>query len=343
MHTTKVDLIVHASVSQHQNPSESKAQCILCGADGVPYIRTPDRFYGRAEFYDLLRCGACSLVWLSSPPSPEEMANHYGCAYDGFVRRATEHLSEEHWRPARDALLRYKSGGTLLDVGCGGGSFLRTVQAKSWSLYGIELSAVSAKRAATTTGATVFNGDVLAAPFPAETFDAITCFHLLEHVYDPKTVLERVWNWLKPGGVFCVQVPNIEAIEARVFRSYWYPLELPRHLYQFSPSSLRKLSNSVGLRELSLRTSRVSFIEYSTRYLRDDILRRLGWTTTPLAFAKTPSRTWRVLRKGLRLTVLPMLATVMAPAGRGQIIEAVLEKHCAPDHHQINRREETAS
>src|ERR1035438_10453930 len=73
----------------------------------------------------------------------------------------------------------------------------------------------------------------------AESFDVITCFDVLEHLYEPRKVMARVGEWLKPGGIFYVLVPNVDSAEARAFGSYWHGLELPRHLFHYSPASLK--------------------------------------------------------------------------------------------------------
>ena len=153
----------------------------------------------------------------------------------------------------------------MLDLGCSSGGFLRSLKGPAWNLYGIEMSDEVARRAETATGAKVFVGDILDAPFSPNTFDVITCFHVFEHLYEPREVLLRVAQWLKPGGVFFAMMPNIDSAGRRIFGSYWYALELPRHTYHFSPQSLSRMADSVGLRQLSITTGREVFIEQSVR------------------------------------------------------------------------------
>src|SRR5579864_8948538 len=92
-------------------------RCPACGHDGAEHwLQAPDRFHGRPQLYQLMRCPACSLVWLRNPPSPEEMGYHYGPDYDRAIAGAGE--DPNHWQGRRDTLLRYKSGGAILDLGC---------------------------------------------------------------------------------------------------------------------------------------------------------------------------------------------------------------------------------
>src|ERR1017187_3489649 len=141
-------------------------------------------------------------------------------------------------------------------MGCSSGAFLESLHGDGWKLHGIEMSTEPAKNAEARSGAQVFVGHILEAPFRPESFDVITCFDVLEHLYEPRQVLTKVMEWLKPGGIFYVLVPNIDSAEARVFGSYWGGLELPRHLFHYSPASLSFLAKSVGLHEISQVTRR---------------------------------------------------------------------------------------
>jgi SAM-dependent methyltransferase len=172
----------------------------------------------------------------------------------------------------------------------------------------------------------VFAGDVLDASFAADSFDVITCFHVLEHLYEPKAIVAKVFSWLKPGGIFYVMVPNIDSAAVRVFGSFWYGLELPRHLWHFSPVSLQNLGTAVGLQPISISTHREVLLEPSTRYVADEVLRAVGIRRVPLAKAGMPSMPWRVMRKALRLTVLPILSICVSLVGDGESIHALFVK-----------------
>ncbi len=299
--------------------------CPMCSQKHLGrLLRAPDRFHGGTDSYDLLHCPSCSLVWLDNPPPPHAMAQHYGADYDRAIAGAGE--DPDHWRERRNTVLRHKSGGSILDLGCSSGGFLASLQGPSWKLTGIEMSDAVAGTAEARSGAEVFVGDILDAPFPAGAFDVITCFHVFEHLYHPKEVLASVSRWLKPGGIFYTMMPNIDSAGARIFGSYWYALELPRHLYHFSPRSLRYLAASVGLEEVSITTHREVFIEPSFRYIGDDLLRKMGVLRVPLAQAKTPGIPWRVFRKLFRLTLRPVLTGIASLAGPGESIHAVFRK-----------------
>jgi SAM-dependent methyltransferase len=220
----------------------------------------------------------------------------------------------------------YKRSGALLDLGCSSGAFLESLKNEPWRLYGIEMSPETAKTAEVRSGAQVFVGDVPEAPFAPESFDVITCFDVLEHLYDPRLVMAHVNEWLKPGGIFYVLVPNIDSAEARVFGSYWHGLELPRHLFHYSPASLKFLAESAGLREVSVETRRNPAVGTSLRYVCDDAFRAIGIRRTPVAYKSEAGLPGRVVRKLARITILRTLLAMAPMVGGGESIHAIFRK-----------------
>jgi len=320
----------HSVIESEAKPeSHGPARCPVCGhAAAREWLGAPDRFHGRQEKYTLVRCPGCSLVWLSQPPTPAEMQQHYTAAYDRLISAAGRN-SPDRWRERRKTLEQYKQSGALLDLGCSSGSFLQSLPSESWELSGIEMSADSARSAEASSGAKVFVGEILEASFPPESFDVITCFDVLEHLYKPREVMARVGKWLKPGGIFYVLVPNVDSAEARVFGSYWHGLELPRHLFHYSPASLKFLAESAGLREASLETRRNPAVGTSLRYVWDDAFRTVGIRRTPVAYRGEASLPWRAARKLVRMTALRLMLAMAPLVGGGESIHAVFRKDTA--------------
>jgi SAM-dependent methyltransferase len=319
------DLVVNPELVT--GPKNHNAEpCPICGQRGAQeWLRGPDRLHGRQEKYKLLRCLGCSLVWLSNPPKPAEMHLHYTDAYHRLISAAGENPLA-HWGFRKDVVAQYKQSGTLLDLGCSSGSFLEFMRSESWKLYGIEMNSEGARTAEARSEAQVFVGDILDAPFTRESFDVITCFDVLEHLYEPRRVMAQVGEWLKPGGIFYVLVPNVDSAEGRVFGSYWHGLELPRHLYHYSPESLKFLAESAGLREVSLETRRNPAVGTSLRYVWDDVFGSVGIRKTPVAYRGEANLPWRVVRKVLRMTVLRALLGMAPLLGGGESIHAIFQK-----------------
>jgi SAM-dependent methyltransferase len=305
---------------------QSLEVCPLCGQSSPRvWLRAPDRLHGRQQNYTIVRCSVCSVAWLSNPPRPNEMHHHYTDAYHKLISAAGE-TSPWRWESHKEELTQYTQSGAILDLGCSSGAFLESLRGESWELHGIDMSLDCAKRAEARTGSNVFVGDILEAPFPRESFDVITCFDVLEHLYEPRRVMAKVTEWLKPGGIFHVQVPNVDSAEARVFGSYWHGLELPRHLFHYSPASLKFLAQSAGLREVSLETRRNPAVGTSLRYVWDNLFRAVGIQPTPVAYRGEAGLPWKAARKLVRMTVLRFLLALAPLAGGGEAIHAIFQK-----------------
>jgi hypothetical protein len=123
-------------------------ECPLCGnSAGKQLLKAPDRFHGRKHPYELERCSSCHLVRLVDPPSPQEMPVHYSQSYHTSIEEAGETKLARRWKRHRNTVLNLKSGGALLDIGCGSGAFLRTVKGSAWRLHGVEISRHEAENA----------------------------------------------------------------------------------------------------------------------------------------------------------------------------------------------------
>lgn len=319
---------VQPSIQVEKLPVNSRKVCPICGSEKPKIrLRGPDRFHMRKEVFQLLECGECSFVWLDNIPAPGDMPYHYGADYHRAVTVSGEVKLLERWGPTRDKILKAGQPGALLDVGCSSGAFLQTLRDGPWKLYGLEISPDEACRAEAGSGAEVFVGTVLDAPFAGESFEVITAFHFLEHAHELREVVNTMGRWLKPGGVLYIQVPNIEGLEARIFKSYWYGLELPRHLWHFSPASLRELLLPAGFEEMFVRTTPDSYVQKSVRYLVDDALSMTGISRASLAESNgRPSIPRRLMRKAVKMSVLAPFRYASAALGRGAAIEAMFRK-----------------
>jgi SAM-dependent methyltransferase len=237
--------------------------CTLCGASGASlvYRNCRDRRHWLPGRFDLVRCRDCGLVRTDPRPSVGSIAEFYPPSYVSF---AAEVPSTSAWYAVLRSVvrlpyvLRYGSAdpwfrpsdtNRLLDVGCGTGVYLQAMVNLGWSVRGVEPDAAAAARAAERLGVQpdrIFVGRVEDADFPPETFDLVTMAHVLEHLHNPRGVLERIRRWLRPGGMIRLWLPNFESIESRVFRKLWFGLDVPRHLYHFGPHTIRATLETVG-------------------------------------------------------------------------------------------------
>ncbi len=305
--------------------------CPCCtGTDTRVWLRTrpfssPER--GCAPSYTLLRCTACSHIWLFPPPSPDELSHFYNDIYHQAVTRSGEgERDPARWSRQIAAIRQYKSQGALLDLGCSSGGFLSCLNDGAWQLAGVEASPEAAQRARQITGGAIVTGDIATVELPSDAFDVITCSDVLEHLQDPRAIFQNVARWLRPGGIFYVFVPNIGSWEARLFQSFWYPLDLPRHLHFFSPASLDAFAGSAGLRTLRIATPPGNYIEHSESRILTWLARKATRKEVWIEIGGPTNIVARIIRKAFRVTLEEGFAQAAALFHAGPSFQAVFQR-----------------
>lgn len=231
--------------------------CKLCG--GMEY-----KVEYREGKWQIFKCRECGLLSLQPQPAPSKLDELYDEDYfynytmEGTVR---EYIAlREALRPGNvtrlEALARYILPGRLLEVGCAAGFFLEVAREKGWEACGVEISAYASRFAREKLGLEVFTGALEEAALPGESFDAVVMHHVLEHLPDSFATLEEVHRILRPGGIVAVEVPNFGSIDARIDKSiFCQVLDLPRHLYFFTPQTLQMTLEKTGFEVLSCAPS----------------------------------------------------------------------------------------
>jgi SAM-dependent methyltransferase len=231
--------------------------CIACGhAVAIPQFTATDRLYGTTQQrFQVVACANCGLLRLAPLPDPGELTayypNNYWFASDGSAAGRLEEtwrrlVLRDHVRfvsrAVRDAGVR----GPLLDVGCGGGLFLGMMRGRGVPGMGLDSSREAALVAWREQGVPVVCGNLEQCPIAEGTFAAVSMFHVLEHLRDPRAYLEAARRLLRPGGRLIVQVPNAACWQFRLLGRRWNGLDVPRHLVNFRARDLAALLEATG-------------------------------------------------------------------------------------------------
>ena len=229
----------------------------------------PDYLTG--EIFDLERCGRCGLIVSAPMPAAERVHNYYPPRY-----RSDRHRLTGGWRVRRRAAMVQKHfgrgfRGRLLDIGCGNGAFAAFMRRRGWEVAVTELNE-SVLEHMRELGMEAKKPDEATRDGFADTFDAITCWHVLEHVPDPLELAKWSRRQLKADGVFQATVPNLESWQAQRYGRDWFHLDVPRHLYHFTPPTLRDLLDKAGLR---IDATSTIALEYDTFGVVQSALNRI--------------------------------------------------------------------
>ncbi|MDB4970569.1 MAG: Methylase involved in ubiquinone/menaquinone biosynthesis [Myxococcales bacterium] len=246
--------------------------CDVCGHSGQRSLfAVKDRRYrGPGEFH-LVECDRCTLKYISPRPIASTIHAWYPDEYTAYQKPKRSPLDDAksffddlwnsylsrflsdsypiyYFREHAADFARPDRAPRILDVGCGSGYKLAYLQRHAgWETHGVDFNAQAVDNAR-ARGADVHltTGDRL--PFPDDYFDAAMSWHSLEHHYSPRATMNEVLRVLRPGGYGIFAVPSGDSLGLRIFRSYWGPLEAPRHLYHFSKETLTRLLSDAGLR-----------------------------------------------------------------------------------------------
>jgi 2-polyprenyl-3-methyl-5-hydroxy-6-metoxy-1,4-benzoquinol methylase len=308
-------------------------RCVACHSDRAHELFSEE--IPEAFGHHVVRCDECGLVSTHPMPSLENLPGFYGDVYYGAENAKFGPLTEIFiflFRIARLRALRTMGikDGAVLDVGCGRGLFLHLIQRAGYVGWGTELSEKSAAAARRVIGDRLRIGPVVECGFGEAQFDAITAWQVFEHLHDPDVTLRELHRIMRPGGALVLSQPNIDSWQARWSGAHWFHLDVPRHLYHYSPHTLEAMlkahgfdvestshysleQNPFGLLQSALhRLGRPHFGLYDLLRGPMDKVSRSRWQRLPgygvylavFPFAVAASGFWSLIGSGATFTVL---------------------------------------
>ena len=230
--------------------------CPVCRNADYKMIFSVKDYTVSLSMFDLVECTQCSHRFTREIPSLDEIGTYYKSdqyishtdSNQGLLNKVYQfvrNISLVSKRELIEQTTRQKKG-ELLDYGCGTGAFLNEMKNAGWHIAGIEPDAGAMDKAIQLTGGNIQSPEFLTS-LEAERFDAITLWHVLEHVHTLHETIDKLKSLLKPGGTLIIAVPNYTSYDARYYKNYWAAYDVPRHLYHFSPMSMQKLISSHGM------------------------------------------------------------------------------------------------
>jgi len=280
-------------------PGVEFGPCPACDSrDARTLFETTDKLYRTTrQVFRVVECRQCRLLRLDPWPAPAELGRYYPDDYwfsgdeDAASRMAEAYrrlVLRDHVRFVRRAIASSGESGLLLDVGCGGGLFLGMMRERGHRVAGLDFSCDAAVIAWRRKGVPVVCASLAHAPLADNSCAAVTMFHVLEHLYEPRSYLDAAHRLLKPGGRLIVQTPNAASWQFFLLRENWTGLDVPRHLIDFRARDLETLLDHCGFEVLrtkhfSLRDNPAGFATSLAPWL-DPMVRRVRRTReTPRA------------------------------------------------------------
>lgn len=244
-----------------------RINCPICERDETEELFSKDTL-------SVVVCQRCRLRYVNPRINRQTLEDGYTETYyppDKVERIRTDSME---WLQMTERLTelekQHQDKGRLLDVGCGIGTFLHLAREQGWESQGVEPSKSGTAFAQGMYKLDVKCGDVFEAAFPSAYFDAITLYHVLEHISELNPLLSELRRVLKPQtGTLVIEVPNGESLQSRLQKADWPYVHPHDHLYYFSARSLPKLLQKHGFQEVTLgkpkRVSPVAGVSFALR------------------------------------------------------------------------------
>lgn len=220
--------------------------CVACGSANSVKL-------GVKNELEIVSCRECQTLY--TPYSPWYSSSYFYLGYylkpeevdtPPFVKTRLEEITAE--------FAPYRQNNKLLDIGCGAGGLLAASRKHGWHAQGLDVSSHAANHVR-ELGFEVFEGELHEAAFPPAHFDVVTAAELLEHVFEPRTLLREVARILRPGGLFWTTTPHARGISARMLGLQWRCVWPPEHLQLFSIRGLKSLLRETGFRDIHVDTT----------------------------------------------------------------------------------------
>lgn len=227
--------------------------CPLCHSGQFNLYKSCTDFTVSKETFSIVSCTNCGLKFTNPRPAEEDLHTYYES--EDYISHTNKGNSLLHnlYKLARVYTMQDKSKllrkwspkGKLLDIGCGTGEFALYNKQLGWSVSGVEVNDKARRQAEEKLRQPLYPG---LQEVPEEKFQAITLWHVLEHLGELEESCRQITNLLDPKGTLIVAVPNCESYDARYYQEYWAAYDVPRHLYHFTPPTMERLWAKFGLK-----------------------------------------------------------------------------------------------
>lgn len=225
--------------------------CPNCGGNISLALKTSD-FSISKEYYEIWQCSSCQLKFTQNIPDQENIGPYYKSEdyishsdnKKGIVNKVY-HMVRSYMLGRKERIVReYSANKKVLDYGTGTGYFANELKKNQYKVQAIEIDSDARNYAKSQFGLDVRPIDYLFSC--TDTFDAITLWHVFEHIYDLPTYVKHFSRILDKNGHLIIAVPNSDSIDAKTYQSMWAAYDVPRHIWHFTPTTLPKVVEKHG-------------------------------------------------------------------------------------------------
>jgi 2-polyprenyl-3-methyl-5-hydroxy-6-metoxy-1,4-benzoquinol methylase len=227
--------------------------CPVCDSkDFSHYLNAQDWGYSKKDF-EIVKCSKCSFAFTQDVPDQEDIAVYYHHSdyvshtdtNEGLFFKVYHKVREHMLNKKRVWVEKHTKKGSVLDIGAATGYFLANLKNNGWKVLGFEPEESAREIAKTKNGIDLID-DFEPLFQEGKKFDAITMWHVLEHVHELNLYFEHFKKLLTDEGKVFIAVPNHDSLDASFYKEKWAAWDMPKHLWHFNPASLEVLAEKHG-------------------------------------------------------------------------------------------------
>lgn len=236
-------------------------KCLVCGSNQFePFLICRDYTVSKKDF-SIVNCKGCGFKFTNPRPADDEIGQYYKSeeyishsnTKKGLVNRLYHLVRNRTLKGKLLLVSSYVSRGTILDYGCGTGMFLSVCQKAGWNVFGVEPD-TDARKIATEQQVKVWEDKAtIDGQIKDGELQAISLWHVLEHVTDMSPTLSFFKRKLAKDGVLVIAVPNYRSYDAGYYKAFWAAYDVPRHLHHFDKTSMQALLKNHGFELVDTR------------------------------------------------------------------------------------------
>jgi 2-polyprenyl-3-methyl-5-hydroxy-6-metoxy-1,4-benzoquinol methylase len=238
-------------------------QCPVCNGKTFSAFLTCTDFFVSGEEFQIKQCDSCGFKITENIEDENNIGSYYQSEEYISHSNTSKGLVNSIYHGVRKYMLGRKRGlvekvtgiqkGHILDVGTGTGFFLNEMKEYGWQVTGTEKSSDAREFAKKE-----FKLDNLPSEelfkLKDNSYDAITLWHVLEHIHELNKNMETFSRLLKKDGKLIIAVPNHDSSDAKHYNEFWAAYDVPRHIWHFAPKQMKQFGERYGFNLSSMYT-----------------------------------------------------------------------------------------
>jgi len=252
---------INARYFKNNKPISKYFESISCYNCGSKEITNTFSHKG----FSHVRCKNCGMIYVN--PRLKESIVHsnyndemYNKFYEIKIIPSIQYRKKLAINKYNQVATHFKKPGKVLDIGCGAGEVLSVFKEHKWNCLGIEFNKYAALYAKHNFDLKVINESIYNLKDTATKFDVVLMYGVLEHLFEPKTILQKVYTLLQENGVLVIEVPSadsllVSAVESQLVKTVDRIVEGDRHLMLFSVESFKQMLTNTNFKILNITSN----------------------------------------------------------------------------------------